>query len=191
MTVYKGEIESDSRRGELFSLIKARSFKTGEFTLASGKKSNLYFNMKPTMMSAKGAALSAQAFLAVMEETDSSYVSGLEMGAVPIIGSMAAISALTGNEIAATFVRKAPKKHGTKDIIEGLGPDESLDGQRVLVVDDVATTGISILQATLAVREANGIVEHAACIVDRQEGATELLAENGVRLHSIFTRLSS
>jgi orotate phosphoribosyltransferase len=173
-------------RRELFLIVKSRSFKTGSFKLSSGKESNLYFNMKPTMMHPKGAELVARLFLDVIHELEVDYISGLEMGAVPAIGSVAAISSFEGNPIRATFVRKRAKEHGTKDVIEGLGPDESLAGANVLVLDDVATSGKSILQAIEEVRKAGGIVDHAACIVNREEGSDDLLAEHRVTLHSIF-----
>lgn len=177
----------DSSRRMLFELIRERSFKTGTFTLSSGKPSNLYFNMKPTMMHPTGAELSARAFLSIFRAVDVEYVSGLEMGAVPVIGSMAAISSVDGMPVKTTFVRKRAKQHGTKDVIEGLGPNELLQGRKVLVVDDVATSGRSILIAIEEVRKTGGIVEHAACLVDRQEGGRELLKTHGVELHSVFT----
>ncbi|MCA1749598.1 MAG: orotate phosphoribosyltransferase [Parasphingopyxis sp.] len=180
------DMEVDPPLSELFALVKERSFRTGDFTLASGKKSNLYFNMKPTMMNARGAELTARAFLDIMRELDIEIVSGLEMGAVPIIGSMAALSSVDERPIIATFVRKSAKKHGTKDLIEGLGPDQSLRGRNVLVVDDVATSGGSILTAIKAVREAGGIVDYAACVVDRDEGASKLLAGHGVELRGVL-----
>jgi orotate phosphoribosyltransferase len=177
---------SRERRAELFSLISSRSFKTGKFTLSSGKESSLYFNMKPTMMWPRGAELAARELLEIARLLDVEYVGGLEMGAVPVIGSMAAMGSVEKQPLKTFFVRKEPKKHGTKDLLEGLGPDESLKGKRVLIVDDVATSGQSILKAINASREVGGIVEHAACLVNRDEGADFLLAESGVRLHSVF-----
>jgi orotate phosphoribosyltransferase len=171
----------------LRDLIRTRSFKRGTFTLSSGKVSSLYFNMKPTMMHPRGAELAARAFLRIVHELSVEYVSGLEMGAVPLIGAMAAISSVKGQPVKTTFVRKKPKGHGTNDVIEGLGPDESLVGKRVLVVDDVATSGGSILQAIERIRSAGGIVEHAACLVDRHEGGAELLMSHGVQLHAVLT----
>lgn len=174
-------------RAALLELIRTRSFKTGSFTLSSGKPSSLYFNMKPTMMDPLGAELSGRAFLEIVHSLGVEYVSGLEMGAVPVIGSMAAISSVEGRPVKATFVRKKAKGHGTNDVIEGLGPHETLSGKTVLVVDDVATSGSSILQAINQVRSVGGVVQHAACLVNRHEGGDELLEEHGVQLHSIFT----
>ena len=172
---------------ELADLIRTRSFKTGNFTLASGKSSTLYFNMKPTMMHPRGAELSARALLRIARALAVDHVSGLEMGAVPLIGAMAAISSADGRPLSTGFVRKKAKGHGTNDVVEGLAPGETLAGKSVLVIDDVATSGGSILQAIERIREAGGTVEHAACLVDRNEGGAELLAAHGVQLHSVLT----
>jgi len=181
------DVFSAAHRAELASIIRQRSFRTGRFTLASGKQSTLYFNMKPTMLDARGAELCARGFIALLQESGAEYVSGLEMGAVPVIGAMAAIGGLIGHPVKTTFVRKRKKEHGTKDLIEGLGPDETLMGRSVFVVDDVATTAGSILQAIEEVRDAGGIVTHAAALVNRQEGGDELLAQHGVKLLHVFS----
>lgn len=175
-----------SDEAELFSIIKERSFRQGKFKLSSGAESNLYFNLKPTMMSPRGALLSARAFLAHIRDEGVKYVGGLEMGAVPIIGSLAAVSELEGRPVSTFFVRKQPKAHGTKDLIEGLGPSEKLDGSCVMIVDDVATTGGSIMKAITAARDEGATVDVALVLVDRDEGAAEHLKNNGVRLLSIF-----
>ncbi len=178
---------TDAERQELQALIRARSFRTGRFTLASGKESTLYFNLKPTMMTARGAELSARGLLAIVRRVGADYVGGLEMGAVPVIGSLIALSSAEGQPIEAFFVRKKPKDHGTQDVLEGLMPGESLVGKRAFLIDDVATTAGSTLIAIEAARRAGAVVTDAAVIVDRQEGGTELLASHGVTLHSVFT----
>ena len=178
--------DAGDRRARLRALIKTRSLATGDFTLSSGKKSNLYFNMKPTMMTAEGANLAAREFLDRAIALDAAYVGGLEMGAVPLIAAVAALSHDAGRPINTFFVRKKPKEHGTRLTVEGLAPDQSLSGQRVVIADDVTTSGRSMMKAVAAARQAGAIVEHAISIVDREEGATELLAENGVELSSIF-----
>src|SRR5579862_786088 len=137
----------DQRRGEeaeLLDLIRHRSFRQGRFTLSSGRESNLYFNLKPTMMHPRGAYLCARALLSRIRAEQPDYVGGLEMGAVPVIGAIAALSAAEQNPVHTFFVRKAVKAHGTREAIEGLGPGESLAGTRILIVDDVATTGNAI-----------------------------------------------
>jgi orotate phosphoribosyltransferase len=171
---------------ELLEIIKRRSFRRGRFTLSSGRESSLYFNLKPTMMDPRGARLCAAAFLARIRTEGADMVGGLEMGAVPVIGSLAAISDMEGRPVRTFFVRKAAKEHGTREVIEGLGPEESLAGKRVLVLDDVATTGNAILQATLAARAAGATVDSALVLIDREEGAAEALARAGIRLLCVF-----
>lgn len=170
----------------LFEIVRQRSFRRGKFRLSSGAESELYFNLKPTMMDPRGAYLSARAFLARVRSEKADFVGGLEMGAVPIIGSLAAISEVEGQPVQTFFVRKVPKPHGTMDLIEGLAPNETLKGKRVVVADDVATTGGSILKAIDAVRAVGAIVQSALVLVDREEGASELLEKHGVRLLSVF-----
>ena len=171
---------------ELLEMIRTRSMRLGKFTLASGRESDLYLNLKPTMMDPRGARLCAEAFLARIPP-GVEYVGGLEMGAVPVISALAAISDLAGKPVRTFFVRKSAKDHGTREVIEGLATGESLEGRRVLVVDYVATTGGSILKAVEAARAAGATVEEALVIVDRAEGGIEGLAAHGVRLSSVFT----
>jgi orotate phosphoribosyltransferase len=170
----------------LFDLIRDRSFRLGKFTLSSGAESDLYFNLKSTMMSPRGAYLCAQAFLSRIWPAQIDFVGGLEMGAVPIIGSLAAVSEMRGNPVKTFFVRKEAKKHGTKDLIEGLGARETLSGTKVMVVDDVATSGGSILKAIIPVRAAGATADTAMVLVDREEGAAEFLKGHGVQLISVF-----
>ena len=177
---------NDAERGELLEIVAARSFRRGLFKLSSGAESNLYFNLKPTMMNPRGAYLSARSFLDILREEGADYVGGLEMGAVPIIGAVAAVGESEGRPVKTVFVRKQPKDHGTRDLVEGLGPDETLAGQRVVAADDVATSGASIWRAVEVARAAGARVEAALVLVNRDEGADALLAEHGVRLRSVF-----
>ena len=177
---------AEAERAELLEIVAERSFRRGLFKLSSGIESNLYFNLKPTMMHPRGACLSARAFLDILHQERADFVGGLEMGAVPIIGAVAAVGEIEGRPVGTFFVRKQPKDHGTRDLVEGLGPNESLGGQRVVVADDVATSGASIYRAIEAARAAGAQVQAALVLVNREEGATEFLAEHGVRLHSIF-----
>ena len=184
--VAKREREGRGGLSELAEIIRARSIRIGQFTLASGRQSDLYINLKPTMMDPRGGRLAAEAFLARIPP-GIDYVGGIEMGAVPVIAALAALSDIEGRPVKTFFVRKAAKDHGTREVVEGLAAGESLKGKRVLAVDDVATTGGSILQSIEAARSVGAIVEHALVIIDRQEGGTENLAAAGVKLHSVFT----
>lgn len=176
---------TDERR-ELLRIIRDRSFKSGAFTLASGRTSTRYFDLKPTMMSARGAYLAARAFLDEAAAQAADVVGGLEMGAVPIIGAMAAIGEVEKRPVTTFFVRKEVKGHGTRKLVEGLADGETLADRRILLVDDVATSGMSMMKAVEPVREAKGVIVGALVLVDREEGAESFLAERGVRLLSLF-----
>ncbi len=183
--VAKLERTRDNGEAELLEIIRRRSIRIGKFTLASGRESDLYLNLKPTMMDPRGAHLAAKAFLArIPAGTD--YVGGIAVGAIPVIAALAAVSDIEGKPVRTFFVRPAAKDHGTRELVEGLMGGESLAGKRVLVTDDVATTGGSVIQAIEAARAAGGIVEDALVIVDRQEGGAEYLAKLGVKLQSVF-----
>jgi len=184
--LHRTSATASGEEAELFEIIKRRSFRLGKFTLSSGAESDLYFNLKSTMMSPRGAYLSAQAFLHRIWPSGVDFVGGLEMGAVPIIGSLAALSEQCGRPVRTFFVRKEPKKHGTKDLVEGLALGESLAGSRVMILDDVATSGGSILKAVNPVREAGATVDTAMVLVDREEGASDFLAKHGIKLLSVF-----
>jgi orotate phosphoribosyltransferase len=182
----RSEIPAAAARARLRDIIHARSFGYADVTLASGRKSNFYFNLKPTMLHPEGAALLADITLDALREIDCDFVGGLEMGAVPIAGAIAQASFQRGQPIAAFFVRKKPKEHGAKLHVEGLTPAENLRGKRVVVVEDVTTTGGSALKAIEAVREAGGEIVLVLTIVDREEGAVETFAAAGLPFRALF-----
>jgi orotate phosphoribosyltransferase len=173
-------------RARLQEIIRTRSFGRGEITLASGRKSNFYFNLKPTMLDAEGASLLAELTLEALVSEKIDYVGGLEMGAVPIAGAIAQLSFLRGAPIQAFFVRKKPKEHGAKLSVEGLAKGESLQGKRVVIVEDVTTTGGSALKAVDVVREAGGDIAFVLTMVDREEGAAEAFKDAGLSFRSLF-----
>ncbi|MGV8839646.1 MAG: orotate phosphoribosyltransferase [Bauldia sp.] len=177
---------SPEERARLIAIVRERSFRTGTFTLASGRESTLYFNLKPTLMQPEGSYLAARGLLALAVEARPDFAGGLEMGAVPILGAIAALSHLAGRPVATFFVRKKPKDHGTRLAIEGLKDGETLSGKRVLMVDDVTTTGGSTVKAIEAARQEGAIVDAAVSLLDREEGAVENLAAIGVRLRSVL-----
>ena len=173
-------------RARLADIIRNRSFGRGEITLASGRKSDFYFNLKPTMLDAEGASLLAELTLDALSNEKIDYVGGLEMGAVPIAGAIAQLSFMRGAPIQAFFVRKKPKQHGAKLTIEGLARGESLQGKRVVIVEDVTTTGGSALKAADVVREAGGDVAFVFTMVDREEGAAQSFKDAGIAFRSLF-----
>ena len=173
-------------RARLAEIIRKRSFGRGEITLASGRKSDFYFNLKPTMLDPEGATLLAELTYEALKDDGLDYVGGLEMGAVPLAGAIAQLSWIKGHPIAAFFVRKKPKEHGAKLAVEGLAKGESLKGKRVVIVEDVTTTGDSALKAVEAVRDAGGSIALVFTMVDRDEGAAETFAEAGIPFRSLY-----
>ncbi len=173
-------------RARLRDVIHVRSFGYGEIKLASGRTSNFYFNLKPTMLDAEGAALLAQLALDALADERIDYIGGLEMGAVPIAGAVAQLSFINGAPVQAFFVRKKPKEHGAKLSIEGLTASESLRGKRVVIVEDVTTTGGSAMKAIEAVRDAGAEIAFVLTIVDREEGATENFAAAGLDFRALY-----
>ena len=174
-------------RERLVRLLRERSFREGEFTLASGRRSRYYVDARTTTMSAEGQALIGPLALAALDEAglDPDAVGGLTMGADPIAYSIAHRSFLDGRPIEAFSVRKESKGHGRGRRIEGrLEP-----GQSVVVVEDVITTGGSALRACAAVQEAGAEVLAVLALVDREEGGREALEKEGHRVVSLV-RLS-
>lgn len=175
-------------RNRLISIIKARSVETGRtFTLASGRTSDFYCNLKPTMLDPEGAFLIGALISDRLATSNAEMVGGLEMGAVPLATSAAAVSFLQGRPMPAFFVRKQAKEHGTKSLVEGLPRGVSLKGRRVVILEDVTTTGGSSIKAVEAVRADGAIVVMVLTVVDRQEGAAETFQAAGVPFASLVT----
>ncbi|WP_022723019.1 orotate phosphoribosyltransferase [Rhodopseudomonas sp. B29] len=179
-------MSKSASRARLADIIRARSFGRGEITLASGRKSDFYFNLKPTMLDPEGAALLAELTYEALRDEKVDYVGGLEMGAVPLAGAIAQLSWLKNHPIAAFFVRKKPKEHGARLSVEGLAKGESLAGKRCVIVEDVTTTGGSAIKAVEAVKESGAEIVLVLTMVDREEGATEAFAGAGLPFRSLF-----
>ena len=150
----------------LLQLLKEKAYKYGNFTLSSGKPSEHYVNCKPVTLSCEGNALLSHLLIEKVEK-DAVAVGGLTLGADPLVCGVAQKAYYTGNRhIDALIVRKNPKGHGTKEVIEGNKPPK---GSVVTVLEDVVTTGSSALRAVHALREAGYIVNRVVSIVDRME----------------------
>jgi orotate phosphoribosyltransferase len=156
----------------------------GEVTLASGKKSNFYFDCRMVTLDQEGAHLSAKLMLEEIQKLGANAVGGMSIGADPLVSTIGNVALAEGFPLRLFYVRKEPKKHGTRKLIEGPG----LSGEdRVVIVEDVTTTGGSALKAVNAVRDEFGAeVMAVLTIVDRQEGAAEFLEQNGLKLVSLF-----
>jgi orotate phosphoribosyltransferase len=165
----------DEDRSSLLEVIREHSLQTGDFTLSSGKKSSYYLDCRVTTLHPQGAYLTARLILRTLREKkiQADAIGGLTLGADPIAASVAAVSAIEDSPLPAFIVRKEAKGHGAKRQIEGWsGPA----GSRVVVVDDVCTSGGSILEACDRVEEAGYQVVATMCVVDREEGGTEIVA---------------
>lgn len=172
----------------LIEIVRRRSYGTGvEIKLASGRISDFYFNMKPTMMDPEGAYLLSLLVLDVIKDWDCDMIGGLEMGAVPLAASVTAVSQAEGNPLPAFFVRKAAKEHGTQSIIEGLPKGQTVAGKKLVIIEDVTTTGGSALKAIEAVKAAGATVVGVVTAVDRLEGAADAFATAGVAFRPVLT----
>jgi orotate phosphoribosyltransferase len=174
-------------RTRLKDILVRRSLSTsGSFTLHSGEKSTVYVDGKLTTCFPEAMPLVGRAFLEKIRERGwtPEAVGGLTLGADPIAFAIARESLESGPAINAFVVRKETKKHGTQKFIEGL---ESTGGQSVVILDDVCTKGDSTAQAIAKAQDAGMRVLGAICLVDRQQGAAELLGGKGIELASIFT----
>jgi len=152
-----------SSRQALLSTLAHKSFRLGEFQLSSGGTSDYYIDCRTTTLDAKGARLTGEVFLEEIGKRDwkSQAIGGLTMGADPIV---VAVSVVSG-ELSGFLVRKAEKQHGTGQRIEGFREK----GARVVIVDDVCTTGASTVQAIDAAREFGFEIVGVMCLVEREE----------------------
>lgn len=180
-----GAAQCDSRVQRLREIIRQRSLRIGEFELASGSTSDVFFDMKATLLHPEGINLAGDLILERLERMRVDAVGGLIIGACPLVDILAAKS--YGKPAAPQsyfYVRKEPKERGTKQLIEGnLG-----DGSRVVIVDDVTTEGNSALRAVTAVRAHNCHVSTVITVVDREQGAAQKFADQGIELISLLKR---
>ena len=163
---------NEALRRRLLELFKSRAVLFGRFTLASGKESSYYINSKRALLHSETAALLGEALWHLTRDLDIQGVGGPEVGAIPMATAAALRYHREERTLEGFFVRKQPKGHGSQERIEGVLPP----GARVAVFDDVLTTGNSALQAITEVERAGAQVVAVVCIVDRLEGARELLA---------------
>jgi orotate phosphoribosyltransferase len=170
----------------LEEIIFRKSFGRGRVTLSSGKESMFYFDMKPSMLDPEGAHLIAERILLEATEAGAEFVGGLEMGAVPITGAVCQHSHESKHPVHGFFVRKQPKGHGAKKLIEGLPSGETLSGKRVVILDDVTTSGASALLAAQTCKAEGAEVVLVISIVDREEGASEAFERARIPFKSLY-----
>ncbi len=174
-------------RRALLNLILEVSFEHKEVTLASGKKSHFYLDLRQTLMRPKGVALAGSLVLDLLRSSPAvDAVGGMAVGAVPLVSAVLAAASQdpATDRLLGFFVRKEEKQHGLGKRIEG----GFTTGQAVALLEDTTTTGGSTLEALEIVEAAGGKVARVICLVDRGEGAAEAFAERGVTLEAIFCR---
>ncbi len=180
-----GNLRDVTPHDRLISLLAERSVRRGTFTLASGKQSSVYVDARLTTMRPEGLATIGPLALELIRAAglDPDAVGGLTLGADPVAYAIAYASALAGSPLRAFTVRKEAKVHGTGKLIEG----PFTPGDRVVIIEDVITTGGSALRAIDAVRAAGGIIIGVLAVVDREEGGQEALAAAGVPILALAT----
>ena len=173
----------DLNKAKLLKQLIEKSYKKGEFTLASGKKSSHYLNCKPVSLNGEGLNLISDLFLD-LKDSRSKAVAGMTLGADPLVSWLIVKAASQGQYFNGLIIRKEIKSYGTKAGIEGPILEE---GTLVTVLEDVVTTAGSVIKAIKKLRENNYVVEEVLSIVDRQEGGLEALEDENVKLRSLFT----
>jgi orotate phosphoribosyltransferase len=157
--------DTSAARNRLIEIVNKRSFSTGgETKLVSGRSTTFYFNMKPTMLDPEGGHLIATLILDALEGSDVDLIGGLEMGAVPLAVAVAVSSQIKGWPLRAFFVRK-----------------------RIVVLEDVTTTGGSAMKAIEALRGEGAIIDKVITVVDRLEGAADTFKAAGVQFLALLT----
>jgi len=179
-----------SDKEKLKKLLLEKSYREGTFTLSSGKESDFYIDGKQTTLSAEGAYLCGKLIFETIQKSPKKIdaVGGMTLGADPLVTAASIASFLENAPIPAFIVRKESKGHGTGQYIEGLKNMPA--GCTVALLEDVVTTGGTLLQVIERVEAQGFKVGQVITVVDRQEGGAEALAEKGYPLEAIFTRES-
>jgi orotate phosphoribosyltransferase len=176
-------IDLTTLRQHLLDLLCQLAYKEGNFLLSSGQESTYYINGKQVTLHPEGAVATARILLAMLP-ADTDAVAGLTLGADPIVAAVSVVSVYEGKSIPALIIRKEAKGHGTQAYIEGatLTP-----GAKVVVLEDVVTTGQSAMKAVERLRAAGYIVDRVLTLVDREQGGAEFYAQQGLKFETVFT----
>jgi len=176
-----------NKRTRLLQLLAELSYENRQVTLTSGKTSGYYVDGKQTTLHSEGSFLTGSLILDLIRsaETPIRAVGGLSMGADPIATAVSLLSWFSGPPVHAFYIRKEPKGHGKNLWIEG---NKNLNkGDEVAIVEDVVTTGGSLLKAIERAQAFGLQVKQAITLLDRLEGGAEMLAEKGIKLQALFT----
>ena len=182
MTTIFPDIDLVLAKKRLLEIVKKKAYKEGDFTLASGKKSDFYLDCRLVALDPEGLALFSRLACAELADDRVVAVGGLTLGADPISAGIAVVSHLLGRPMRAFIIRKEAKDHGTGKQIEG----ELGAGDRCAIVDDVMTSGGSVKLAIAAVEKVGAKVAKIVCLVDRKEGGSDELRAKGYEFKGIF-----
>lgn len=174
-------LQKDKKR--LLQLLIKDAYFREKIILSSGKESDYYIDARRVTLSAEGVYLCARLILDIVKDDRLDAIGGPTLGADPMLGAIAVLSLQANRPLNTFIIRKAPKPHGKQQQVEGPLLKE---GSRVVLVDDVATTGKAFLESLEVLGKMNIRAEKSICIVDRGEGAREALAQKGVPLVALF-----
>lgn len=174
-------------KSRLIALLRERSFERRRVVLASGRESDFFIDCKQAVLSAEGHALVGEVLFDALDELPAcDAIAGVELGGCPLASAVSLLSYQRGRPLPALYVRKQAKDHGSRRLVEGggtLGP-----GARIVLLEDVVTTGGSSLRAVEALRETGAEVAGIAALVDRLEGGAEAIREAGLAFWALSNR---
>jgi orotate phosphoribosyltransferase len=170
----------------LAKLLLEKSYREGEFTLSSGQKTDYYFDCRQTALHPEGAWLIGKLFAEMIKDIPAAAVGGMTLGADPLVTATSVIAWQQGRSLTGLLVRKEAKGHGANQYIEGLA--NVMPGDPVIMLEDVVTSGASVLRACLRAQEASLTIAAVCAILDREEGGREAVNAAGFELKSLFTR---
>lgn len=185
-------MKNDPTWNTLLTLLRQLSYREGIFTLASGKQSDFYIDVKQTALTAHGGSLLAKCLFAELipriRDNSVAGVAGVVLGGCSLAAGVSMFSASTSAPLHAIYVRKEAKNHGTKQLVESpIHPTENFI-PKVILLEDVITTGGSAIGAINSLREAGFEVVHVVGVIDREEGGASAIAATGVTVSSLFKR---
>lgn len=175
--------KNEQLRSRLYDLIKIRAYHEGDIKLSSGKMSRYYLDARAVTLSSEGAYLTGQLLFDMVKNLKVKAVGGPTLGADPMVGALAVVSFENKKPIDTFLIRKTPKAHGRMLQIEGPALEA---GDEVVLLDDVATTGGSLIDSIEILKKMDVSVREAIVIIDREEGAAENLSKYDCQLTSIF-----
>jgi len=178
---------SGSARARLFELLRTRSFERKRVVLASGRESDFFIDCKQAVLTAEGHAVVGETMLDALSSLPAcDAIAGVELGGCPLASAVALTSFQRGAPLDAVYVRKDAKDHGSRRTLEG--NTRLAAGARLVLLEDVVTTGGSTLSAATKLRAAGYVVSGVVALVDRLEGGREAIEQDGLPLVALFTR---